>query len=341
MPGTLAEFAAERDGAVDRPAAPQTFGELAKKYLGKRRHAVQTRKNVTALVACPLDSGGVLGDVALRNLLPAVLIDGALGATNKRGELTCPLIRGRTDQTINRHVITPYNAVVKHGALYEIPLLLAPRREAEKRKRMPATEADALKLLAVSRTAAPNKYSRCKRDFPYRHMLVLTLMLQGWRLSETIKLTWDRVRVDEGTALLYVGKAKRDKSLTMNWAVREMFAKLLIDGERERADRERHGRVFPWVNKDNVRRWWKPFVASFGLTVTPHQLRHLFATQHNKRGSTLADILEAGSWVCVESIQHYIDVDPAHQRTVINRLTYGESAEIVRRNDKNRSISNG
>jgi hypothetical protein len=221
--------AQERADQGGRPAGPQkptTFGELAEKYLTAEPRSRQTQKNVRLLIECQLPSLGLkLGNVAVTALIPGVA-----------SEAATVLRHSRTPQSVNRHVIKPYIAILNFGRkAYEIPSLGAKLWRAPDRIRYPATIETEEALLAAAAAAQPEKCSPCAQDFVYRHLLLLFLFRQGWRISETLRLTWHDVNLRERRFFLRVDKSNNpDKPILMQREIVEALA-ALPPGEAERA----------------------------------------------------------------------------------------------------------
>lgn len=135
---------------------------------------------------------------------------------------------------------------------------------------------------------------------------MLFLFRRGWRISETLRLTWAQVDLVNGVLRdITVDKGNAVKNrIVMHPEVFEALASL-PKGEAQRAARERRDRVFPWVNRHNVYRWLKPFCGEVGVHFRPHMARVEFASQLSEAGQTDAKIRDVCTWTDTRSIARY------------------------------------
>ncbi len=234
---TLFSSLREQGGA---PAKPDTFRELAERYKAVRRVSTEQRGRIDRLVGVRLNSlaGGRLGEVPL-NLLTPALAQEAAGM----------LYGHRTPQTRNRGAIMPFSAAVHFAAENGwMPYLRVKGFKAIDRRtpRLEAGEDDARRLLAAAMEARPKKCDKYKADHSYRFILLLFLFRQGWRISETLRLTWSQVDLVNGVLRdIAVDKGNAVKNrIVMHPDVFEALASL-PESDPQRAARERRGRVFP------------------------------------------------------------------------------------------------
>lgn len=301
-----AEYVAELEGAAARvvdPRAPQTFRELAHRYAGDRRISRHERARVDRLVAARIESRcQVLGDIPLDEIVPATGREAAIA-----------LYGHRSSATMNRSGISPFSAVVHFAAENQwMPYLrIKPFRQVKRvTPRLDYGEDDVQRILAAARKEKPKKCDRYKRDHPYRLILLLFLFRQGWRISETLRLTWAQVDMQAGKfRLVLVDKGAEEKTtLPIHPDVYEALAGLPA-GEPERVAQERRGRVFPWVDRHNVYRWLKPWCAEIGIHFRPHMARVEYASQLNDADQTPASIMGSCTWTDTKAIERYIRTD--------------------------------
>ena len=147
-------------------------------------------------------------------------------------------------------------------------------------------------------------------------MWCLFAAYQGWRVTESIRLRWD----GEGTALyvdlprqqivVYVSKAQTWKRVPMHPVVFEALA----------AQTQKTGKVFPWSSRWRLYEDLRPLCMSLGIHVTPHMLRHWFATQLAEADANDQDIIAAGTWTSEKSVARYTEVSMDRAKEIINRL---------------------
>ncbi|MCW5700406.1 MAG: site-specific integrase [Rhodospirillales bacterium] len=281
-----------------RPERPRTFRELAERYSAVRRISLFEQRHVDRLVAARLASlgHGPLGDVLIEELTPA-LAQEAAGVLYGR----------RTEKTMNRAAIAPFSAIVHFGADNHWCSWMRIKGFRTVDRRTPRlAEGDAERLLAAAAAARPKKCDRYKADHPYRHIFLLFLFRQGWRITESLRLTWSQVDlVASRFRNVCVDKGKAVKAaIVMHPDVYEALAGL-PEGEPERALRERRGRVFPWFDRGNVYRWLVPFCNDFGIHFRPHMARVEFASQLSEAGQTDTKIMNVCTWTDTRSISRY------------------------------------
>lgn len=144
----------------------------------------------------------------------------------------------------------------------------------------------------------------------------LFTVYQGWRVTEGLRLRWER----EGTApyidlprqqfVVYVSKAETWKRIPMHPVVFEALA----------AQTNKTGTVFPWSSRWRLYEELKPLCKSLNIDVTPHMLRHWFATNLAEADATDRDIVAAGSWTSEKSVGRYTETNMKHAQQVIERL---------------------
>lgn len=306
-----AQEAVDEDECDSAPrSGPETFGELAARYASDRQISRSEQAYVTRLVACRLPSlaGERLGRVTLSDLRPVLAREAA-----------AVLYAGRTAKTMNRAAISPFSAIIHFGAENEwMPYLKVKSFKTIDRvtPRLAGGETDVDRLLVAAAQAKPKKGDRYKADHPYRFILLLFLFRQGWRISETLRLVWDQVDMVNGLFLnVLVDKGAVVKpSLPMHPQVRAALAGL-PPGEPERADLERRGRVFPWVDRHNVYRWLNPWCAETGIHFRPHQARVEYASQLNEADQPPAAIADSCTWRGTKAVGRYIRTDARKARS--------------------------
>ncbi|MBK8175989.1 MAG: tyrosine-type recombinase/integrase [Rhodospirillales bacterium] len=81
--------------------------------------------------------------------------------------------------------------------------------------------------------------------------------------------------------------------------------------------RERHGRVFPWLNRSNVYRWLKPWCKSIGVAFTPHMARVEFASRLSEGGQSHTVIADVGTWTDIRVVARYTRTDRCARRDAL------------------------
>jgi integrase/recombinase XerC len=186
-----------------------------------------------------------------------------------------------------------------------------PRTRAPKRPRTlprPASPADAVALAEEAQAAAPNDWLGA-RDLA----ILLLLYGAGLRVAEAMGLT-ARV-LPLGQAMRVTGKRNKTRIVPLVPAVREAITAYValcpyaLAGDTPLFVGAKGGPL----NPDLVRRAVRGARARLGLpdSVTPHALRHSFATHLLARGADLRSPQELLGHASLSSTQIYTEVDAA------------------------------
>jgi integrase/recombinase XerC len=186
-----------------------------------------------------------------------------------------------------------------------------PRTRAPKRPRTlprPASPADAVALAEEARAAAPNDWLG-SRDLA----ILLLLYGAGLRVAEAMSLT-ARV-LPLGQAMRVTGKRGKTRIVPLVAAVREAITAYValcpypLAGDAPLFVGAKGGPL----NPDLVRRAVRGARARLGLpdSLTPHALRHSFATHLLARGADLRSLQELLGHASLSSTQIYTEVDAA------------------------------
>lgn len=274
----FATAAIARLGALDQ--ATMTFAVAASLYADHARLSTPNRRFLDYLV-------DYIGDVKLTDLASRHMT---------LVERTKPKA---APATINRSIRKPFRAVLMWA--YEQDLCDRPRvkllKEAEPTRRAPPAD------LAPAMLACTEGH---------RNAFISILHFQGWRMSETLALTWDDVDLTQRQFRYFVPKSGSWKVNPMHPAVAASLGNLT----------GRTGKVFAtWGSANAVYKWWKPLVARLGCpSVTPHQFRHAWAAEMRKAGATAPDMVQGGSWTNVNSVGSYLRDPNPHVSDMVGKL---------------------
>ena len=273
-------FAAEvRQREFARRGAPKTFAAVADIYLDAVAASKAQRAFVTKLCS------GNLGEIPIDQVRPSDILTAAHVLYPKRKAATK-----------NRNAIGPAVAVLNFAADNEWcsrTRVKKLREEQPPPRRAPTGAAETLIEAA---------------DGDLRRLLVV-LARTGWRISETLQITWDHVRLSDGTIDLYVPKAKKTKTLILH---PDVIVELAAVPEQDRT-----GRLFPWPDRFAAYRPIRRLCRQVGIKVTPHMFRHDFASKIHEAGYGARDIVDVGSWTSTKSVDRYISPTKDHQRRAL------------------------
>jgi integrase len=256
-----------------------TFREAADLYLEARPPSPQWQADITRLHT-------VIGDRPLIEIKHHVLVDAA-----------STLYPDCQAASKNRHVFSPTAAVIHYAAKNE---LCPDTRIGKLKEKKPEPRAmrrqDADRLLA----AADGKM----------RLLLVFLFAQGWRISDTLWLTWQNIDLIQATVRYHISKTDQWLTMPLHLAVLNLL----------RDDPAHIGRVFPWRSRRALYRRLRPLCASAGIAFTPHMARHSFATWLAADGASTKEIMEAGAWRDYRSVLRYTSVDEKRVRATVNRI---------------------
>ena len=174
------------------------------------------------------------------------------------------------------------------------------KSEAEPKRRVAFLTRDQAEVLIA---CLPEKY----------RMPVRFALLTGLRRSNVFGLTWEKVDLERGTAVVEADEAKAGKRIVvpLNSQARELLASLP----------EPHtGRVWG----DITRVWANTWEASCKRAGVPgfrfHDLRHTWASWHAMAGTPMQVLQELGGWHSHEMVQRYAHLSPEHLAAAAERV---------------------
>ena len=197
-------------------------------------------------------------------------------------------------------------AAEEQGSTPQLPRTRAPKRPRTLPR--PASPTDAMALAEEAGAAAPNDWIGA-RDLA----ILLLLYGAGLRVAEALGLT-ARV-LPLGQAMRVTGKRGKTRIVPLVPAVREAITAYValcpypLAGDAPLFVGAKGGKL----NPDLVRRAVRGARTRLGLpdSVTPHALRHSFATHLLARGADLRSLQELLGHASLSSTQIYTDVDAA------------------------------
>jgi site-specific recombinase XerD len=218
-----------------------------------------------------------------------------------------------------------FRFLVEEERLVRDPAL--PLRTPKKREALP----DVLTMGELERLLAqPGRGDVWERHFPgkpERDRLLLALMAYGGlRRSELLGLEWDDI--DLSRRLLRVRKAKggRQRTIPIHPALAPLFAEYYATRVPLSEQAVFVGVQGKPLKYTQLGQTFRHYVESSGLNerkrVTPHTLRHVFASELLRAGANLRQIQELLGHKHLDSTQRYTRVNAHELRGAVKRLRW-------------------
>lgn len=143
-----------------------------------------------------------------------------------------------------------------------------------------------------------------------KHQRDITLfaLATGLRQSNVMKLTWDRVDFERGTAWIPGDVAKGEEDIHVS------LSRLSDEVLRRQLGKHRE-RVFTYagkpINQANTKAWRNALKRTGIENFRWHDLRHTWASWLVQNGTPLYDLQEMGAWQSAEMVRRYAHLAPA------------------------------
>ena len=203
--------------------------------------------------------------------------------------------------TYLREIVTPLRAVLRHASergWCDAPTIKAPRATEGRTRYLTPAEAEPL-IIAAANHLRP---------------LLLFLVGTGARLSEAIELDWRDVDLIGARAIFWRTKSGRRRIAALPPRIVTALAKLphreglvFLSGKgRPYAD---HMRLYG----GQIKKGWKGALGRAGLdpNLSPHDLRHTWASWHYALHKDLLRLKQEGGWSSVGLVERYAHLLPA------------------------------
>jgi integrase len=273
-----------RDAWHGKRLGDRSFGQAVIAYIESAERSLSTKRRLNRLLRA-------VGDVPLSVINQQTVI--------RARQLT--LSPTASSATVRRGIVTPLRAVMNHAhrlgwcgrAHFETP------REPEGRTRYLLPD-EARRLLAAAS--------------PHIRVLVMLLLCTGARMSEALELRWRDVDLVGARAIFWRTKTgKRRNAFLPPAAIAALSSLLHRDGAVIR-----RGDGLPYVDRERqgggqIKTAWKATLRRAGLDpeLTPHDLRHTWASWHYALHRDLLALKIEGSWSSVALVERYAHLMPA------------------------------
>jgi integrase len=174
-----------------------------------------------------------------------------------------------------------------------------------------------------------------KAAAPHLRLLLIFLLGTGARLSEALELEWRDVDLTGGRAIFWKTKNGQRRIALLppriiaalaNLPHRQGPVFLWQVGKRQRAyaDRQR-------MAGGQIKSGWKSALRRAGLeSVTPHDLRHTWASWHYAVHRDLLLLKAEGGWSSVKLVERYAHLLPAGREAAIREFWHDSALDGLR-----------
>lgn len=272
----------------------RSFGEAVIAYLESEPRSLGTKRRLHRLLR-------VVGDVPLS----AITHETAIRARQA--------LQVANPSTIRRSVITPLRAVMLHAnrlGWCDAPHFQIPREPQGRTRYLLPAEAERLIEAAA----------------PHLRPLLIFLLCTGARMAEALELDWRDVDLFGRRAILW--RTKNGRRRIAELPPRAVLQLADVRGRSGRviltarglpyADRERQG-------GGQIKTAWKATLRRAGLDpeLTPHDLRHTWASWHYALHRDLLALKVEGGWSSVVLVERYAHLMPAGHEDEIREFWHG------------------
>jgi integrase len=262
------------------------------------------------LEAVPRGSATQARLARIRNALPDDVHLSAIDQDTVAKLRTSMLRLGAGAATYIREIIVPLRAVILHArrrGWCDAPCFELPRQPQGRTRFLLPDEAQRL-IAAAGAHIRP---------------LLLFLIGTGARMSEALELEWRDVDLAGGRAIFW--KTKTGKRRVATLPPRAIAALAELPHREGHVFRSRSGKPY-WSSDRNaggqIKTAWKGAISRAGLDpeLTPHDLRHTWASWHYALYRDLLALKEAGGWSTVTMVERYAHLAPAGHERAIRRF---------------------
>lgn len=292
------EWHGERRGA-------RSFSEAVISYLDSAPRSAGTKRLLNRLLRA-------IGDV------PLSAIDQSLVVRARR-----TMLGGNpAPSTIVRNVIVPLRAVLMQAHRLggcDIPAFEIPRQPAGRTRYLLPHEADRLIEAAA----------------PHLKPLLIFLLCTGARMSEALELEWRDVDLQGSRAIFWRTKGGRRRVAALPPRIVESLARLRGAGVSDwRVFGTARGLAYADRGRQSggqIKTAWRGAVRRSELPadVSPHDLRHTWASWHYALNRDLLALKAEGGWSSVTLVERYAHLLPAGHEAEIRRWWHGNDTPFM------------
>jgi integrase/recombinase XerC len=187
-------------------------------------------------------------------------------------------------------------------------------------RRLPLPKTELLVPVTLSQQEAQQLVAAADR--PWTRCLVILLLTTGMRRSEAVAITLEAIDLDNGQLLVH-GKGSKERTVPLTQEATEAIRHYLQRRKKTDCQRLFVSQMGEAIQGRIVNRILNRVVAQAGLKgrgITPHTLRHTFATHLIRNGTDIRTVQELLGHSDIQTTARYLHSDTRTKRTAVGKL---------------------
>ena len=187
-------------------------------------------------------------------------------------------------------------------------------------RRLPLPKTELLVPVTLSQQEAQQLVAAADR--PWTRCLVILLLTTGMRRSEAVGITLEDIDLDNGQLLVH-GKGSKERTVPLTQEATEAIRHYLKRRKKTDCQRLFVSQMGEAIQGRIVNRILNRVVAQAGLKgrgITPHTLRHTFATHLIRNGTDIRTVQELLGHSDIQTTARYLHSDTRTKQTAVNKL---------------------
>jgi integrase/recombinase XerC len=187
-------------------------------------------------------------------------------------------------------------------------------------RRLPLPKTELLVPVTLSQQEAQQLVAAADR--PWTRCLVVLLLTTGMRRSEAVAITLEDIDLGNGQLLVH-GKGSKERTVPLTQEATEAIRHYLKHRRKTDCQRLFVSQTGEAIQGRIVNRILNRVVAQAGLKgrgITPHTLRHTFATHLIRNGTDIRTVQELLGHSDIQTTARYLHSDTRTKQTAVNKL---------------------
>jgi len=187
-------------------------------------------------------------------------------------------------------------------------------------RRLPLPKVEQLVPVTLSQEEAPQLVAAAER--PWTKCLVILLLTTGTRRSEAVAITLEDIDLDNGQLLVH-GKGSKERTVPLTQEATEAIRHYLKHRKKTNCQRLFVSQTGESIQGRIVNRILNRVVVKAGLKgrgITPHTLRHTFATHLIRNGTDIRTVQELLGHSDIQTTARYLHSDTRTKQLAVDKL---------------------